>query len=146
MLSRDEAVEVIDRLHDAQARLYTDGDPGPVRGVLTADIAWHVPGQSPIAGSYHGVDEVVEYMLARRELADGTFRMQRLDVLTGSGETVAVLTDGEASMGGSVRRWSTVGVYRLRDGRVAECRLVPFDQAVFDDIWTVKKRGCAPGG
>jgi len=141
MLSRDEAVEVIDRLHDAQARLYTDGDPSPVRGVLTEDIAWHVPGTSPIAGSYHGIDEVIGYMLARRELADGTFEMHRLDVLTGVGETVAVLTDGSVSVGGSVRRWSTVGVYRLRDGRVAECRLVPFDQAEFDGIWTPRHPG-----
>ena len=86
MVSRDEAVEVIDRLHDAQARLYGDGDPAPVRGVLTEDIAWHVPGTSPIAGSYHGIDEVVGYMLARRELAAGTFVMHRLDVLTGAGE------------------------------------------------------------
>ena len=141
MLSRQEAVEVIDRLHDAQARLYTDGDPEPVRGVLTDDIAWHVPGASPVAGSYHGVDEVVAYMLARRELAEGTFRMHRLDVLTGSGQTVAVLNDGEVSVGGRVRRWSTVGVYRLRDGRVAECRLVPFDQAEFDEIWTPRPPG-----
>ena len=139
MVSRDEAVEVIDRLHDAQARLYGDGDPGPVRDVLTEDIAWHVPGTSPIAGSYHGIDEVIEYMLARRELAGGTFVMHRLDVLTGSGDTVAVLTDGTVSVDGSVRRWSTVGVYRLRDGRVAECRLVPFDQAEFDDIWTPRR-------
>ena len=136
MLSHDEAVAVIDRLHDAQARLYTDGDPEPVRAVLTDDITWHVPGASPIAGSYHGVREVIDYMLARRELADGTFVMHRLDILTGSGATVAVLTDGETAVGGAVRRWSTVGVYRLRDGRVAECRLVPFDQAEFDDIWT----------
>ena len=136
MLSREEAVSVIDRLHEAQARLYTDGDPAPVREVLTEDIAWHVPGRSPIAGDYHGIDEVVEYMLARRSLAGGTFRMHRLDVLTGSGETVAVLTDGSVSAGGSVRRWSTVGVYRLRDGRVAECHLIPFDQGEFDEIWT----------
>ena len=146
MLSREEAVSVIDRLHHAQARLYGDGDPAPVRDVLTEDIAWHVPGTSPIAGSYNGIDEVVGYMLARRELAAGTFVMHRLDVLTGVGETVAVLTDGEVSVDGVVRRWSTVGVYRLRDGRVAECRLVPFDQAEFDDIWTVRKRGRAPGG
>ena len=136
MLSREDAVQIIDRLHDAQARLYTDGDPESVREMLTDGIAWHVPGTSPIAGSYHGIDEVIAYMLARRELADGTFRMHRLDVLTGSGETVAVLTDGSASLRGVVRRWSTVGVYRLRDGRVAECRLVPFDQAQFDEIWT----------
>ena len=58
---------------------------GGVRAVLHPDIAWHVPGTSPIAGSYRGLDEVVSYMLARRALADGTFRMHRLDVLTGSG-------------------------------------------------------------
>ena len=136
MLSREEAVQIIDRLHDAQARLYTDGDPEPVREMLTDDIAWHVPGTSPIAGSYHGIHEVIAYMLARRELADGTFRMQRLDVLTGSGQTVAVLTDGEVSIGGQVHRWSTVGLYRLDGAHVAECRLVPFDQAQFDEIWT----------
>ena len=81
-MNRADAVAVIEQLHSGQARLYTDGDPAPVRAVLSADIAWHVPGTSPIAGSYRGLEEVVEYMLARRALADGTFRMHRLDVLT----------------------------------------------------------------
>ena len=141
MLSREDALAVIDRLHDAQARLYTEGDPGAVRALLSDHIAWHVPGTSPIAGSYHGRDEVIEYMLARGRLAGGTFRMHRLDVLTGAGETVAVLTDGDAVIGGAQRHWSTVGLYRLEDGRVAECWLLPLDQAEFDDIWT--PRGAA---
>jgi len=127
---------VIEQLHAAQARLYRDGDVAAVREVLSADIAWHVPGASPIAGSYRGLDEGVEYMLARRALADGTFVMHRLDVLTGSGDTVAVLTDGTATIDGAERQWSTVGLYRLDDGRVAECWLLPLDQAEFDDIWT----------
>ena len=135
-MDHDAARAVIDQLHSAQARLYTEGDPAPVRAVLSADIAWHVPGASPIAGSYRGLDEVVEYMLARRALADGTFRMHRLDVLTGSGSTVAVLTDGTATINGAERQWSTVGLYRVEDGQVAECRLLPLDQAEFDDIWT----------
>ena len=75
-------------------------------------------------------------MLARRALADGTFRMHRLDVLTGEGPTVAVLTDGTATIDGAERRWSTVGLYRVEAGRVAECWLLPLDQAEFDDIWT----------
>ena len=136
MLSRDEATAVIDRLHEAQARLYTDGDPEAVRALLSDQIAWHVPGASPIAGSYHGPEEVIAYMLARRRLADGTFRMHRLDVLTGNGDTIAVLTDGEASIEGAQRRWSTVGLYRLERSYVAECWLLPLDQAEFDDIWT----------
>ena len=141
MASRDEATAVIDRLHEAQARLYTDGDPAPVRGLLSDDIAWHVPGTSPIAGSYHGLDEVIEYMLARRRRADGTFVMHRLDVLTGDGSTIAVLTDGEAVIAGAHRTWSTVGLYRLEDGQVAECSLLPLDQAEFDDIWTPRAPG-----
>jgi uncharacterized protein len=135
-MDRDAAVAVIEELHAAQASLYTDGDPSAVRSVLHPDITWHVPGESPIAGSYRGLDEVVSYMLARRELADGTFRMHRLDVLTGSGDTIAVLTDGTAVVRGAERRWSTVGLYRFVAGRVAECWLLPLDQAEFDDVWT----------
>jgi ketosteroid isomerase-like protein len=141
MLLRADALAVIDRLHKAQARLYTEGDPDDVRALLSEHIAWHVPGTSPIAGSYRGRDAVIEYMLARRRLAGGTFRMHRLDVLTGDGDTFAALTDGEAVVGGVERRWSTVGLYRLEDGRVAECWLLPLDQAEFDDIWT--PRGAA---
>jgi ketosteroid isomerase-like protein len=133
---RDAAIEVIERLHAAQARLYGAGDPEPVRVLLTDDIVWVVPGSSPIAGTYRGRDEVIGYMLARRAVADGTFRMHRGDVLSGEGDTVAVLTDGSAVIGGVERRWSTVGLYRLRGDRVAECRLMPFDQDEFDDIWT----------
>jgi uncharacterized protein len=144
MASRDEAVAVIDRVHEAQARPYTDGDPGPVRELLSEDIAWHVPGRSPIAGRYRGLDEVIEYMLARRRLADGTFRMHRLDVLTGDGSTIAVLTDGEATIAGAHRHWSTAGLYRLEDGRVAECWLLPLGQAEFDDIWTPRHPGRPP--
>ena len=136
MPSREEAIEVIERLHKAQARLYTEGDPAAVRALLGDQIAWHVPGASPIAGDYHGPDEVIEYMLARGQLADGTFRMHRLDTLTGEGETIAVLTDGEVTIDGAERRWSTVGLYRLEGSQVAECWLVPLDQAEFDDIWT----------
>ena len=135
-MDRDAALAVIEQLHSAQARLYTDGDAADVRCVLHPDIAWHVPGGSPIAGSYRGLDEVVEYMLARRALADGTFRMHRLDVLTGSG------ADGGRPdrRHGDDRRSGAPLVHGrplpLARGRVAECWLLPLDQAEFDDIWT----------
>jgi ketosteroid isomerase-like protein len=135
-MDRDDALAVIEQLHAAQARLHTDGDVAAVREVLSPDIAWHVPGTSPIAGDYFGLDEVISYMLARRALADGTFRMDRLDVLIGEGSTVAVLTDGTAAIDGAERRWSTVGLYRVEHARVAECWLLPLDQAEFDAIWT----------
>jgi hypothetical protein len=37
---------------------------------------------------------------------------------------------------GLERSWSTVGFYRLRGDRIAECWLVPLDPAAFDAIWS----------
>lgn len=67
---------------------------------------------------------------------DRTFRMHSGDVLVGDGDRIAALTDGTAAVGDVQRRWSTVGLYRIRDGRIAACWLLPLDPAIFDDIWS----------
>lgn len=134
-MTRAEATAIIERLQDAQAALYRDGDPEPVRQVLTDDVEWVVPGASTIAGTYRGVDDAVAYMMVRRELAGGTFRMTRRALLTGEGY-IAALTDGRATIAGREHAWSTVGLYRTRGGLIASCRLIPFDQAEFDAVWS----------
>jgi ketosteroid isomerase-like protein len=126
---------VLDRLHAAQGALYAGGDPEPVREVLTDDVVWHVPGRNAIAGEYRGVDAVMDYFRRRRDLAGRSFRLHPGELLVGEGEHVAMLTDGTAVIDGVERRWSTVGLYRLRDGRIAACWLLPLDPAAFDEIW-----------
>jgi uncharacterized protein len=135
-VERERAAGFIEALHRAQERLYAGGAVDPVRSLLCADIVWHVPGRSPIAGDHEGIEEVVAYMLRRRDLADRTFRMHRRELLVGEGEQFAALTDGSAVIAGRARQWSTIGLYRLRRERLAECWLIPFDQAEFDSIWT----------
>ena len=135
-MERDRAAAFIEELHRAQEELYGGGDVVPVRGLLCYDVVWHVPGDTPIAGSHEGIDAVIVYMLRRRELADGSFRMRRRELLVGEGEHFAALTDGYALIGDHAREWSTIGLYRLRGERLAECRLIPFDQAQFDSIWS----------
>src|SRR5918994_1129051 len=98
-MDRARATAFIDQLQNAQQELYGGGGTDPVRRLLDPDIVWHVPGESPIAGCYEGPEEVIAYMLRRRDLADGTFGMRR------------------------------------REELLAECRLLPFDQAQFDAIW-----------
>ena len=127
---------VLARLHTAQAAFYAGDDASAVRKVLTDDIAWHVPGTNAIAGDYRGIDEVLDYFARRRELADRTFRMHPRDILVGDGDRVAALTDGTAVIDGIERQWSTVGLYRIREERVAECWLLPLDPAAFDAIWS----------
>jgi ketosteroid isomerase-like protein len=135
-VDREVAEAVLGRLHAAQGELYAGGDTEPVREVLTDDVAWHVPGRNAIAGSYRGIDEVIGYFVRRRALAENTFRLHPGELMVGDGEHVAVLTDGTAVIAGIERRWSTIGLYRIRHDRVAACWLLPLDPEAFDEIWS----------
>ena len=135
-MTRDEARRVLARLHDAQAAFYAGGPAEPLHDVLTDDIVWVVPGANAIAGEYQGRDAVLAYFTRRRALADHSFRMHPGDLLVGDGDHVAALTDGTATIDGVEHHWSTVGLYRLREERVAACWLLPLDAAAFDAIWS----------
>jgi ketosteroid isomerase-like protein len=135
-MDRATAADTLRRLHAAQGEFYAGGGADALYDVLARDIEWHVPGHSPIAGDYTGVGEVMDYFARRRDRAAGTFRMEPGDVLTGVGDRVAVLTDGVAVLGGREERWSTVGLYRLREDRITGCWLLPLDPAAFDRIWS----------
>ena len=126
-MDREHAAAVLTRLHVAQAAFYAGEDSTAVRSVLTDDVAWHVPGHNAIAGDYRGIDAVLAYFTRRRDLADKSFRMHPRDILAGSGDTVAALTEGTATID---------GVYRIAGDRVAECWLLPLDAALFDAIWS----------
>ena len=138
LLSRRDAVDLLRRLHEAQQRFYAGGPREPLDAVLASDVVWYVPGSSPIAGTYEGIDEVVRYMTARRELAASTFEMHPGEVLIGD-DVVGCLTDGTVEGGGRHEQWSTMGLYRIRGAQITETRLLPFDQQQFDRIWSAPR-------
>jgi uncharacterized protein len=126
--------DLVREFHARQGRFYAGGAVEPLRELLADDVVWHVPGRSPIAGDHQGIEAVMSYFERRRGLARATFRVHVREVLT-SGDRVIQLAGGTAELGGSEVRWETVGVFRVRDGRIAEGRLVPFDLYLFDEIW-----------
>jgi uncharacterized protein len=121
--------------HDRQNRFYAGGDQGPVDAMLTDDVTWHVPGRSAIAGDYRGRDEVLRYFARRRELANATFRIDVRGVLADD-ERAVILAGGEVEYGGEMLSWGTVAIFRVVEGRIAECWMVPHDQDAFDEIWS----------
>jgi len=135
-LDRETAVRRLARLHAAQGALYAGGRGEAVRALLTDDIVWHVPGESPIAGTYEGIEAVMDYFARRRDLAASTFEMHPGEVLVGDGELVAVRTDGTARLDDQERHWATLGLYRFQGEQVAECWLLPLDPVAFDAIWS----------
>lgn len=135
-MNRDAAIDLLDRLHQAQNDFYAGGAGTGLQPFLAPVITWYVPGDNHIAGTYRGLDEVLDYFRRRRDLADRTFQMRRRDVLVGDGDRVAALTDGFATIRGVHHRWSTVGLYDVVDRQIAACWLLPLDQLGFDAIWS----------
>jgi hypothetical protein len=135
-VDRTAAADLLSRLHQEQGKFYAGDNDAGLRSLLTEDITWHVPGDSPIAGQYHGLDEVFAYFTRRRDLASSTMRMHLRELLIGDGDRVASLTDGTATIGGMNHSWSTVGLYRAVNGRIAECWLLPLDPVTFDTVWS----------
>ena len=133
-----DPLSVVRRFHASQARVYAGGSADELRELrelLSDDVVWHVPGGSAIAGEHRGIEAVLAYMDARRRIMDGTFRVTVHGAAMIAGRVVQ-LAGGTAVRDGREVAWETVGVFRVEGGRIAECWLIPFDQAGFDRIWS----------
>jgi ketosteroid isomerase-like protein len=126
---------VVRQFHERQRAFYAGGPSEPLRKLLAEDVVWHVPGHNPIAGDHTGIEAVMDYFERRRALARATFKIQ-VRAVAATGDLVFQLAGGTAELGGREVAWETVGVFRVRDGRIAEGRLVPFDQHLFDRLWS----------
>jgi 2'-5' RNA ligase len=130
-----DGVAALRAFHEALSRIYAGGDVSELRPRLTEDVVWRVPGASRIAGVHRGIDAVAEYFKTRREMTDGTFRVH-VHGMAQIADRVVQLAGGEALRDGRRVKWETVGVFRVIEGRIAECLLLPFDQQAFDDAWS----------
>ena len=117
-----------------QRAMYAGGPAEPVRELLAADVVWHVPGASAIAGDHRGRDAVMRYFDRRRRLAGGRMTIVEHAQLA-KGDTVVRRADGEAELDGARLRWRTAGVYRMAGPNIAEAWLVPLDLAAFEEVW-----------
>jgi ketosteroid isomerase-like protein len=126
---------LLDEFRRRQQTMYAGGEVDDVAALLSEDVVWHVPGASPIAGDHRGRAAVLDYFRHRRGLAGATMRMHVRSSLVDR-DTVAEFTDGSARIDEVDAEWRTLGVYRFRDGLLAEAWLVPLELDAFDAIWS----------
>lgn len=110
-------------------------DDTSLADLFADDIVWHVPGRSTISGDYRGKEQVMEYVRLRRELGAGTFEIDVQDVLAND-QYGLVIARGTAARKGKIWEWRAHGLYRFRDGLIAECWVLPEDQYLFDEVWS----------
>lgn len=128
-MHRNEAI--LRREYEARAR----GDFEALAQLLHEDVVWRVSGRSLIAGTYRGRDAVLGYSQRRQRLAGGTFTIEVHDILVND-ERALVVATGRAARKGISHEWRAHGLYRFRDERISECRVLPEDQYAFDEIWS----------
>ena len=119
------------REYEARAR----GDLSALDELFHNDVVWYVPGRSEIAGTYRGRDAAIEYARRRQELVGDSFEIDVEDILANDNWALVIAT-GRAERSGRLCEWRAHGLYRFRDGKIAECRVLPEDQYSFDEIWS----------
>lgn len=115
-------------------RSFADGDLPAVLAIFDADIAWHEPGRSPLAGDYKGIDEVTGFFRYLVEASGGTFQVEVREIVPAGDRTLALVTEGE-SRNGSELSVSAVHAWRFAGGKLTEFCNHYADQAAVDAFW-----------
>lgn len=116
-------------------RAFANGDIATIRGVLAKDIAWHVPGRSPLSGDYHGPGQVLGLFTKTKELSNHTFKIAAEEMLVGQ-DWMAVVCTVTAERFGQCLSAPHVHLWRIRNDRAVEVREFQGDQENEDEFWS----------
>lgn len=104
---------------------------------LDEQVVWHVTGEHPLAGTYTGRERLWEDLM--EPMWPSPARIEDREVLV-NGDHVVASGSAVHDFGDGERRFDTVEVLRVEDGRVLERWEFTSRQAELDQLLT---RGCA---
>ncbi|MCW2650978.1 MAG: uncharacterized protein QOE41_3363 [Mycobacterium sp.] len=122
--------QVIHELYDAY-----------VTGIIAAfdaytdDSVWVEVGRNERTGVYRGKQAILEHGMQLAVLTDGTIATKVEEILPGD-DHVAVLERATAKRNGRELDMDCCTMYTLRDGKIAELHVLPFDAARWDEFWS----------
>ena len=128
-MQREDHVSVIRSLLAA----FATNDRALMDKAVTPDLVYHVPGHSPLAGDYHGLDAVLQLFQTFAEMLGGTLQVSAHDLMANDSHGVVMLKES-AQRNGRHLDFEVIDVYHFRDGRISEAWTTPHDQARFDEF------------
>lgn len=114
---------------------FSRGDLETLKQLISADVTWQVPGRSPVAGTYHGHDELFAYFGKLMELSNGTFKPELHDTVA-SDQHVVNLERLTAQRNGKNLDVNLALVVHVRDGKISEVWDLFSDQYGWDEFWS----------
>ena len=123
------------RMEEAAA----SGNYEGVDQLLDEDVRFYLPGQSPFAGTYRGINEVVS-MFRRANAHRSQHPLEvRVLSLSSSDAHVAERTANGAVVSGESLEWGQTTLYFFSKGKLIECRVIVRNLAAYDAYWSLGK-------
>lgn len=124
-------------------RLY-EGDRAALYDAMAPDYVAHVPGNSMVAGDYHGVHGHIDHIERFMTLTGGTMRKQLPGVFLADDHWGLVPSRLLAQRGAATLDLQGFGLWRFEDGRVVEHWGLVSDQAAFDSFFAADTAEVTP--
>jgi uncharacterized protein len=110
------------------------GDIEAFVALLDPDVAWTVPGQHHLAGTFTGVPALLAHLAEVVQRTEGEIALEVVEVIAGDRHTIAVV-DVELMVDGRTVHDRQVHLFeQLSDGRIASVREYHGDERAMDDL------------
>ncbi|MBR1297368.1 nuclear transport factor 2 family protein [Bradyrhizobium sp. AUGA SZCCT0042] len=103
--------------------------------MMAPEYVCHTPGRSQVAGDFKGWEHRTRHGAQIGELTNKTFRVQPLGEFLVDDEWGMVPVQISAERDGKRLDMQAFGIWRFRDGKIAEHWEMNFDQATFDEFF-----------
>ena len=114
---------------------FARADVEAIRHLLAPEAAWHVPGRSPLAGTFVGPAAILGHFARVYELTGGTLHQECHDVLAGDDHAVALIRE-QAERAGVSLVMNEVILVHMDGGRVTQAWVIPEDLYAFDEFFS----------
>lgn len=103
---------------------------------IAEDFVLHVPGRGPMSGEIKGKGAAMARWQRQIDLLGGVpYKAEEYDVAV-TDDHVIQLANVTAEFEGKTFTYSTVKVWRVKDGKMVEARAHIFDLYTWDEFWT----------
>ena len=117
-------------------KAFGEGDMDTLRSLFAADAVHSAPGNSPLAGDYKGIDDILGYYGKLFELTDGTFTAELKSAKVEGDDTVVATHRGKGQRAGKTLDQDETLTFTISDGKFTQLVEQASDQAAFDAFWS----------
>ena len=126
--------------HPVAARLragfaaFAAGELWALDELFTPDVAWTIPGETQVSGTYRGLEQVVEMLRMLAELTGGTYSADPLWTVADD-EHASVAYRATGRRGDRSIDVVQVLACTVEGGRISEVIALPADPRAFAEFW-----------